>query len=714
MVARGKLDAKTDELESAKTKFARQRRGPLLNLARCKGRKAQRKYWNFVSQKFKNSGDISSLEDSQSGALLFEPEEISREIRGYLMRIFSGHDEPQAALDPFDEGFDEEEGHAEEANGGEGGVHRGGGKQVRDHEYGVKEHSSLPDSGGDCDPSTDPSGFLDRPITLDEVKTVLRSLENGKAAGHDEVINEAIKQAPESFHRNLTILYNRVKDQSQVPKSWNRGRVVLVHKSGSESEVNNYRPITVLTCMNATYSKLLNARLAEVVERHRILGEAQNGFRKGRSGSDSAFVLNTILSKSMAKRKKTHLAFLDLTKAYDSVDRTVLWEKLRKLGIGGKFLKSLQSMYTGDYVTSQSNGTTTNPVYLGRGLRQGCSLSPLLFALYIVDMSRDLHSSGLGILLYKVCVSVLLFADDIVLISDSASGLRQLRDIVQRHVAELKMKLSIQKSKVMSSSHDVWELLEKEDVIGCLEKVLQFKYLGIETCLNPSKSASAMMKRAISLANKYRGTCIRLARDGPDIVDLALSIWSNIAMPSLLFGSEFIRFSEQAIEDISRQQSAVGKFTLGLPTCAPNVSTPAILGIKSFRELLYSKQLKFFVRLVNQPDDRWSKDALLENIYGGWSSSYLNYLATIRNEVGLNRWPVSEKEVDIVLQHHFLEKTNAEIDRLNLPAFEPLAKKRRLEHVNESLNSQVGLLISSFCSDKPFKLLNVSICPLMR
>ena len=70
--------------------------------------------------------------------------------------------------------------------------------------------------------------------------------------------------------------------------------------------------------------------------------------------------------------------------------------------------------------------------------------------------------------------------------------------------------------------------------------------------------------------------------------------------------------------------------------------------------------------------------------------------------------------MDIVLQHHFLEKTNAEIDRLNLPAFEPLAKKRRLEHVNESLNSQVGLLISSFCSDKPFKLLNVSICPLMR
>ena len=691
IVARGKLDAKTDELERAKAQFAKQRRGPLLNLARCKGRKAQKKYWNFVSQKFKKSGDISSLEDGQSGALLFEPEEISREIRAYLVRIFSGHDsDPLVDLEQDGDEIEvEDDGSSEGSFGEDEEAPTGGQRLGRDHEYGVRDNSSLPDSGDDWDSATDPSGFLDRPISLDEVKSILRSLQCGKAAGHDMVINEALKQAPESFHRHLTLLYNRVKDQSKVPKAWNRGRVVLVHKSGSESEVGNYRPITVLTCMNATYSKILNARLAEVVERHRILGEAQNGFRKGRSGSDSAFILNSILWKSLSKKKKTHLAFLDLAKAYDSVDRPVLWQKLRNLGFGGKLLKSIQSMYEGDYVTCQSNGTTTNPVYLGRGLRQGCSLSPLLFALYIVEMSRDLHASNLGVLLSKVCVSVLLFADDIVLISDSAAGLRQLRDIVQRHVADLKMKLSINKSKVMSGSHDVWELFEDDDVIGCLEKVLQFKYLGIETCLSPTKSASAMMKRATSLANQYRGTCIRLGHDGPDVVDLAMSLWCNIAVPSLLFGCECVRFSQQVIENISRQQSAVGKFTLGLPTCAPNVSTPSILGLKSFKELLYSSQLKFFVRLFNQPNDRWSKDALLDNIFGGWTSPYLNHLASIRCEVGMDRWPVSYKEVDIVLEHHFLKVTNAEIERLSLPALEPLAKRRRMDHVNESLDSQV-------------------------
>ena len=434
----------------------------------------------------------------------------------------------------------------------------------------------------------------------------------------------------------------------------------------------------------------MNRRLTEVVESHNILGETQNGFRKGRSGMDSAFILNTVLWKSLAKNRKSHLAFLDITKAYDSVDRSVLWGKMRKLGIGGKFLKSVQSMYDGDYVTCKSNGSTTAPVFLGRGLRQGCSLSPILFAIYIVDMSRDLHASNLGVLLRRICVSVLLFADDIVLVSNSEEGLRRLLDIVKRHVAGLRMELSVKKSKVMSRSHDLWELFDEDDeIVGCLDKVLQFKYLGVQTCLNPSKSASAMMKRATKLASSYRGTCISLAYDGPDVADLALSLWNNIAMPSMLYGVEFLRFSKQVHEEISRQQSKVGKFTLGLPSCAPNISSPALLGLKSFREQLYSRQLKFFVRLFNQPDDRWSKDALLEHIFGNWSSPYIDMLSSIKSEVGMIRWPVKVNEVEDALNFHFLSEMNKEIERLDLPALEPMAKRQRMEHVDETPNSQV-------------------------
>ena len=83
--------------------------------------------------------------------------------------------------------------------------------------------------------------------------------------------------------------------------------------------ISNYRPLTVIPSMCGTFSKLLNSRLTEVVEQHRLLGETQNGFRKDRSGIDSAFILNSILWKCMAKRKTVNLAFLVLQKARQGI-----------------------------------------------------------------------------------------------------------------------------------------------------------------------------------------------------------------------------------------------------------------------------------------------------------------------------------------------------------------------------------------------------------
>ena len=153
----------------------------------------------------------------------------------------------------------------------------------------------------------------------------------------------------------------------------------------------------------------------------------------------------------MAKRKKVNLAFLDIEKAYDSVCRDTLWKKMSDMGFGGQFLDSIKSLYVGDYVTCDANGVTTNPLYLGRGLRQGCSLSPMLFALYVRDMSNDLHNSMMGVLLHKVCISCLFFADDIALIARDSDGLRLLLNIVQKHCKMMDLRLSIKKSKVMFS-----------------------------------------------------------------------------------------------------------------------------------------------------------------------------------------------------------------------------------------------------------------------
>ena len=161
-----------------------------------------------------------------------------------------------------------------------------------------------------------------------------------------------------------------------------------------------------------------------------------------------------------------------------------------------------------------------------------------------------------------------------------------------------------------------------------------------------------------------------------------------------------IPFSKGSIEDIERKQSSVGKFTLGLPRNAPNISTTTILGAKSFKELLYTAQLKNLARLFKQDSRRWSKDAFLDHLDGGWPSPYVKYMGEIRFELGLTRWPRCNKEIETALSHHFLQVNNEQIERLSLPALEPLPKRARMEHVNESEDSQVGvfelLLIFSY------------------
>ena len=165
--------------------------------------------------------------------------------------------------------------------------------------------------------------------------------------------------------------------------------ITLIHKKGLRELLKNYRPVTVIISLVGLYSRVLNLRLTEVVELHGLLGEEQNGFRTGRRMADNNFILDSILWKLKAMGKKGHLAYLDISKAYDSVNCEILWSRMSRMGFDGVFLQSLKALYTGDCVQSTVNGVTTSPVYLRRGLSQGCfrsilvrlSLSPLCVAL---------------------------------------------------------------------------------------------------------------------------------------------------------------------------------------------------------------------------------------------------------------------------------------------------------------------------------------------
>ena len=321
IVAADALKRKTEEVKEKILSFQRSDRAPIKKLCKMKSKRGRQMFWKYVSRKHHKLEDVSALQNKTTGVLRCTPEGVSEEIFGYLKDIFSGteepleeHDEPEESA--FKEQVEHDHGYARKLPEG----------PVEGHEYASTGKlppppPPPPPNQGSGEADSDPREFLDKTFSKQEIKDIIKDLGNEKASGHDMIPNEALKNAPPALLEMILKLFNRVKNKGESPKSWKRGRLVLIHKKGSTVDAYNYRPLTVLTVVSGLYTKVLNQRLVSVVECHGLLGEIQNGFRKTRSGGDNAFVLNTVLWKSSAKKKEVHLAFLDLMKAYDSVDR---------------------------------------------------------------------------------------------------------------------------------------------------------------------------------------------------------------------------------------------------------------------------------------------------------------------------------------------------------------------------------------------------------
>ena len=136
-------------------------------------------------------------------------------------------------------------------------------------------------------------------------------------------------------------------------------------------------------------------------------------------------------------------------------------------------------------------------------------------------------------------------------------------------------------------------------------------------------------KLCVQTAQKYKSSCIHVSRMGPDVVDVVLCTWSNVAIPAILTGCEMIPFCETRISEIERIQSQVAKFALGVPGSCPNICAQTELGLKPFRQLLMECQLKYYFRALYLHEDRWVHQALLDHLSGAWSSPYTLHISNL-------------------------------------------------------------------------------------
>ena len=283
------------------------------------GKAARKKFWSLVSSREEKSSVISALVHPESGVLKCDPDEVKVIAENFLKELYKGSFdpiplEPQEVNEVPAEGTQKDHDYCK-VGGPPGTVKVPAPPPSAEHGYAKNPCPSLVsmDESGSVD--TDPTGYCEAEIKEEEVVAAVKLIKPGKAVGWDTIPNEAIKNAGAPFILLLTLLFNMIRVQGILPTGWNLGRMVLVHKRGAIENIMNYRPLTVVISLCGVFSRVLNARLVEAVEATNMLGEIQNGFRRGRCCADNNFVLSTILWKARAMGRKVYCAYVDLFKA---------------------------------------------------------------------------------------------------------------------------------------------------------------------------------------------------------------------------------------------------------------------------------------------------------------------------------------------------------------------------------------------------------------
>lgn len=191
-------------------------------------------------------------------------------------------------------------------------------------------------------------------------------------------------------------MFNNVIVASQTPAGWKEGDVLIL-KRPLQTDVINYRPITLISCISKLLTKILAKPFSEALQNDDIIRPEQNGFRSSRTCGDNIFILNSILEKNKSKKLLLHLLFVDLKEAYDRVDHDILLCKLKQLNVCDKFINFLSSYYFLDNISTESSGKRTRKQYQKQGLHQGCNLSSFLFILYMIELSVRMRASGVGV-----------------------------------------------------------------------------------------------------------------------------------------------------------------------------------------------------------------------------------------------------------------------------------------------------------------------------
>uniref|UniRef100_A0A4W2FJS1 RNA-directed DNA polymerase n=1 Tax=Bos indicus x Bos taurus TaxID=30522 RepID=A0A4W2FJS1_BOBOX len=359
--------------------------------------------------------------------------------------------------------------------------------------------------------------------------------------------------------------------------------------------------------------KILQARLQQYVNHE--LPDVQAVIRKGRGTRDQIANIRWIMEKAREFQKNIYFCFIDYAKAFDCVDHNKLWKIRKEMGIPDHLTSLLRNLYAGQEATVRTRHGTTDWFQIGKGVCQGCILSPCLFNLYAEYIMRNtgLEETQAGIKTAGRNINNLRYADDTTLIAESEEELNSILMKGKEESEKVGLKLNIQKTKIMASSPITSWQIDGQTV----ETVADFIF-GVSKIIADG-DYSHEIKRCLLLGRKVMTNLDSILKSRDITFSTKVHLVKAMVFPVVMYGCESWTIKKAEYQRIDAFQLWCWRRLLRVPWTTRRSNQSILKEISpgcSLEGLMLKLKLQYFGHLMLQRADSFEKTLMLGKIGG--------------------------------------------------------------------------------------------------
>ncbi len=424
-------------------------------------------------------------------------------------------------------------------------------------------------------PSADEDPSIMEPMSEKVIKDKLKNMSNS-APGKDRVEYRHLRQVDPNC-KVLTSIFNRCLTQKQIPSAWKISTTILIYKKANSDDPSNFRPIALMSCLYKLFTAILASRATNFAINNNLMSNQQKSARPAEGCHEHTFTLQSIISDCKRNYKDCYITWLDLRNAFGSINHEAIYTSLSHMGFPISFIEIIKDIYTDSTtVVRTSREDETPPININAGVKQGCPISPILFNLTSELLIRSIISKcednpNIAYKLHNQPISILAYADDLVIISRTKEGLQDLLNEVT--IAADVLNLAFRQDKCatlcLTCSHkqpsrvSEFEFTVQNGQIPVLKKEESYRYLGVPIGL-------------IYDATDMKSITDRLISDLHKIRDSLLAPWQKLdairtfIQPGLTYALRSCPVSRESLKEYRSKLIQVLKSVCHLPKRASN------------------------------------------------------------------------------------------------------------------------------------------------